>query len=297
MNDLIIMIGLPGSGKSYQAKQLAEQYNATLLSSDDLRIEFGFKDNIKEDNEKLFEYIKQRALSEITVKNVIIDATNISSKNRKNMLQGFVGKCCIQGIVMATPYELCLERNKNRDRIVPEKAINRMLFNFQMPHYFEGFDSINIVYPNSKLTKPLFDLLKKYGKINQDNPHHTLTIFEHCVKARDILVQTEYNSMQLREAVLFHDFGKIYAKTFINRKGEQTETAHYYNHENISAYYYLTHESHMFPNNFTLETVNLIQYHMLLHDEHVKIDKLEKKFGKEFVNKLKIINECDCDAR
>ena len=35
---------------------------------------------------------------------------------------------------------------------------------------------------------------------------------------------------------LYHDIGKAFTKKFLNSKGERTDIAHYYNHQNVSAY-------------------------------------------------------------
>ena len=54
MTKLIYLIGLPASGKSYYAKQLSEQYNAKIYSSDNLREELFGDVNECNRNEELF---------------------------------------------------------------------------------------------------------------------------------------------------------------------------------------------------------------------------------------------------
>ena len=48
-------------------------------------------------------------------------------------------------IVFATPYNICLENNNSRERVVPEEVLSRMISNFEMPSYAEGFDEIKII--------------------------------------------------------------------------------------------------------------------------------------------------------
>ena len=43
-------------------------------------------------------------------------------------------------------------------------------------------------------------------------------------------------SSELEIAALWHDIGKPYTKAFIDSKGNQCETAHYYSHNNLSGW-------------------------------------------------------------
>lgn len=61
MSKLYLMVGLPGSGKSTYVRENMQE--CLILSSDALRLEMGFKNNVKEDNEKLFNEIDKMAIS------------------------------------------------------------------------------------------------------------------------------------------------------------------------------------------------------------------------------------------
>lgn len=65
------------------------------------------------------------------------------------------------------------------------------------------------------------------------------TMKEHLYLFRDCAVENCYDSSPV-EAALFHDIGKFFTKSFINKKGVETGVAHYYNHENWRAYLYMT---------------------------------------------------------
>ena len=54
----ICMIGLPASGKSTKAQELAREYNATVFSADELRKEWYGNESIQGDNTKLFNTLK-----------------------------------------------------------------------------------------------------------------------------------------------------------------------------------------------------------------------------------------------
>ena len=82
---LIVMIGLPGSGKSYFARQLARRYPAAVLDSDALRtILFPEPEHSPRENRRLFpamHLVTDRLLSRCVA--VIVDATNLKEANRK----------------------------------------------------------------------------------------------------------------------------------------------------------------------------------------------------------------------
>ena len=54
MAKIIILVGLPGSGKSELTKELAEKYEAVVFSSDDIREELLNDVNNQEKNTDVF---------------------------------------------------------------------------------------------------------------------------------------------------------------------------------------------------------------------------------------------------
>jgi len=92
--EVIVMCGLPGSGKSFWAKRLAKEMGAELISSDKLRQEMfgtlrldlaGDKVVMKQRGEA---YIKLYELASEKVKKgkkVVIDATNLKSERKKGI--------------------------------------------------------------------------------------------------------------------------------------------------------------------------------------------------------------------
>lgn len=87
---------------------------------------------------------------------------------------------------------------------MPEDVINRMYFNFYIPQYYEGFDDIQIKYNSGYIFA-----FEELEDMPQDNPHHTLTILEHCRKIQDIINKIQSNSYdvetQLSRAGLLHE--------------------------------------------------------------------------------------------
>ena len=302
MTKLFMMIGLPASGKSTLAEQIAKSEDAEIVSSDNIRKELYGDENIQGDNNKVFRILQERIINGLkNNKNMIYDATNINYKRRMAFLQK-IRKLKIEkiAIMVATPYEQCLIRNSQRERQVPEEVIKRMYFNFYVPQYFEGWDDIQIKYTNNYMF--FFGDLED---IEQNNPHHKLTVLEHCKKTEEILnKQNGQLSIPINFAGRLHDIGKLKTKTFINSKGEKANIAHFYNHEKVSAYdslFYVNLRSRiemMKDEEFVLETIKLIQWHMLPWTKMAKKteQKYKKLLGENFWNDLMILHKADEEA-
>ena len=88
---LILMVGLPGSGKSTKAQTLSSEYEAEIVSTDALRKEkVGQEGDISQDNQifRLAYECCSKLLRE--GKSVVFDACNLSPTARKRVLS-----CCL----------------------------------------------------------------------------------------------------------------------------------------------------------------------------------------------------------
>ena len=135
---IFVMVGLPGSGKSYKAKELVEQYDANIHSSDAIREELTGDINNQDINDLVFKTLHNRIKEDLrNGKNCIYDACNISYKRRMAFLQELKNIPCEKYcVLMVTPYEECLNNNNNRDRVVPNGVIERMYRTFDIPWYY-----------------------------------------------------------------------------------------------------------------------------------------------------------------
>jgi len=304
MNKLYMMVGLPGSGKSTYAKELSIKENAIVYASDNLRGELFENEDIQNRNNELFTELHKRIKQDLSEgKNVIYDATNISYKRRKAFLEEIkkfntYKICCLK----ATPYDKCLEQNENRGRFVPEHIIKKMYLNFDIPAYFEGWDEIQIHYTDNT-NGNWNELFARLDKIDQDNPNHTFPIGIHCKScATWVCSDSIQNHIPLDEnilkAAMLHDIGKEFTKQFKNYKGEVTDIAHYYHHENISAYDALFYLRGIECDSI-LDICQLIRYHM--QPFFINTEKAKQKFinlvGQEFYDRLMILHEADKKAK
>jgi len=135
MPSLILMIGLPGSGKSFMAQRFQQQYSESLLiSTDAIRAQLFGDEAIQGSWLRVWGRVEaqfQEAVKEILQGNAplaIYDATHAARRQRKDAiaLARETGFTHITGFWIDTPLELCLERNFRRDRHVPEEIIQKM---------------------------------------------------------------------------------------------------------------------------------------------------------------------------
>ncbi len=301
MTKFIMLVGLPASGKSMIAENLSINQNAIIHSSDKLREElFNNVNEVTKNNELFIELHRRVKQDLLNGKNIIYDATNISYKKRKSFIES-LNKISCEKIcyLIATPYEQCLKQNQLRERKVPEYVIERMYKSFYIPQIYEGWDTIEIIWDDTQHFNMhiLFNGENGLNKINQDNPNHTLTIGKHCLKCSQICEEL-LDDFELNMAALYHDIGKGFTKQFKNSKGEDTDIAHYYQHNLVSAY-----DSLFYLKCLEIESIlnitNYIQWHM--YPFFIKSDKTKDKFirlvGQEFYDKLMILHEADKRAK
>ena len=296
----LMLCGLPCSEKSTKAIELAIKYDATIFSSDALREELFGDINCQTRNEELFRELHKRIKDCLkSGKSAIYDACNIHYKERKAFLAELKRIPCEKiCIVMATPYEECVRRAKVRERKVPEHVIKRMYRTFDPPWYYEGWDQIWIDYaPNSSgACGWAVDWTESVMDYNQDNPHHTSTLGEHCENAKKWIINHE-GSNSLKYAALLHDCGKPFVKTFVNSKGETTDIAHYYNHEHTGSYdsLFYIHTA------YNLLVAVIIRWHMQPYfwekDNNEKLhNKYRKLWGEGLYNDIMLLHEADKNA-
>lgn len=304
MLHFIQMIGIPGSGKSSKAEKLAKEFDAVLLASDKILEElFGDAHNQTDNNMVFSEMFKRTKEALDSEKSVVYDATNINHKRRRALLQQLRAhyEIIATAIVMATPINMCIERQKERTRIVDTDVILEMAKSFYLPYWYEGWDDIQICYPEDD-EKYLGDLYREdlcelmnntssMYEFNQYSPHHQLSLGSHMYKCYELCCK-ETNDESIREAALLHDIGKIMTQKF----EEDGMVAHYLKHHHISAYLSLfernASESHI------LRRAVFIQWHMApyLWKEQKTFDKYHRIFGDMFYNELMMLHKCDKEA-
>lgn len=231
----IMLVGIPGSGKSTYAKNLIYATNGVHLSSDGIRAELYGDEAIQGNPSEVFEIMHKRTLEALADgNNVIYDATNITRKDRASILSKIPKYVETECHIVWAPIEICIERDSKRERSVGKEVIDKMLKRFQAPYYDEGFDSIEIIRPDDFVMMSYMCDIAKSNMIPHDNPHHTYSIDRHCAAAGNYVFDTK--NYELIQAAYQHDIGKGYTKSFKDTKGNVTEVAHYYQHQCVGAW-------------------------------------------------------------
>lgn len=236
---LILLVGPPGCGKStYAKKYIAEHSHTIHLSSDEIRAELYGDASIQTDHGHVFALMQSRAVDVLNNWNsVLYDATNMTRKDRAGIIAACPKFVKIECHIIWAPIETCIERDAARKRIVGKDVIDRMLKRFQAPYCDEGIDEIKIVWPKNWNCIMYVDDIRRAMDIAHDNPHHTLSIKDHCDAAAQYALDNNYGS-NVYAAALYHDVGKPYVKAFEDAKGNTCEHAHYYQHHCLSAWMY-----------------------------------------------------------
>jgi len=154
---LVVLIGPPCSGKSTWIN--ANYPNATVVSRDNLVEAAGRKRGMNysetfkflNDNKEVSHAEVDGALTNLvnevktSIKDVVIDMTNMSKKGRRRWLGEF-NKHDKKAVVFLTGFEELKKRNKIRadmtGKYIPAHVLEDMCIRYSLPTYAEGFNSI-----------------------------------------------------------------------------------------------------------------------------------------------------------
>ena len=149
MSKLIMMVGIPGSGKSTWIKNNFP--NIEPVSRDAIR--FALLDErggeYFDHEDEVFDKFIHQIIGSLVVDNITIaDATHLNRKSRAkvlNRVRKFADR--IEAIVLDTDLETAFKRNDLREgrAWVKHGIIRRMFFTMEMPEKDEGFDKITII--------------------------------------------------------------------------------------------------------------------------------------------------------
>jgi predicted kinase len=145
---VIVLVGLPGSGKSTYVERLG----AVALSSDEIRRLLAGDAADQSANREVFaalRYLLRRRLA-LGRETTYVDATNLTPEERWPYIRlaGAYG-CAAEAVFFDVPLEICMERNRRRHRVVPEEAMRRLAARLVPPSAAEGFARVVVINDES----------------------------------------------------------------------------------------------------------------------------------------------------
>ena len=143
-NVLIVLKGLPASGKSTYAQILEESGTFERVCLDTIREELYGNESIQGDGKKVFEIAQTRMhLIGMRGGNCVYDATNLNRERRKKLIEDMRNYFDVLIIKeFTTPFEFCKARNEKRERQVPLSVMRRMSLQDECVISSEGWDYI-----------------------------------------------------------------------------------------------------------------------------------------------------------
>lgn len=159
MPELILMVGVPGSGKSTYAKSFYDETKDVYISRDEIRFKLlkEHEDYFSKEKEVFDMFVSLINSSlEIAKRYVIADATHLSYSSRMRVMSRIKNrKINVNCIVMDVPLEIALERNKQRTgrSFVPETALKNMYESLSYPEKGETIDKVIYVNEDGIITK------------------------------------------------------------------------------------------------------------------------------------------------
>jgi len=135
---IIILVGLPGSGKSTYLEQLG----VTGLSSDAMRRLLADDETDQTANARVFQAIRYLLQERLFLGRPVtyIDATNLTVDERRPYIEmGSSFGCDVEALFFDVPLDVCLARNAQRHRVVPYEAMIKLAAKLEPPTLAEGF--------------------------------------------------------------------------------------------------------------------------------------------------------------
>lgn len=296
---IYMMVGIPGSGKSYEAVKIREaNENTEIVSYLDIA-------NILYPGNKTFSVDENEVITkemiDITASllrkgyDVVFDSTNIELKDRLSTIKKIKADfpdVNIFAIVVNTPRKICIQNCDGNAELV-----DSFIRLFNCPQPYEGFENI-IFTDNSRFhyssEKSLIYATHLSGCVDENK----INCWDRGTKLSMIFGEDDIANC---EASRWQDIGLMYNESY-------PYSCEDVNHANISAYFIITHPyvirkiDDMFMTCF-LQIVFLINYHSIfsrfenqLTEDFIEVkDKVKAIFGNEKYESLMqfiMLNRC-----
>lgn len=155
--DIVLICGLPGSGKSHFCRHHLLKNAKKRINRKEIRRflyemtsggEPWKQEYFNEQHESLVKHVERRIYEQLlhNKEKIVIDNTSVSIESRKNYItiaQQY--KKSIGAVFLNTPVQTCLQRNRDSDDPTPEAVISKLHASMRLPDKREGFQEVLII--------------------------------------------------------------------------------------------------------------------------------------------------------
>jgi predicted kinase len=141
---IVVLVGLPGSGKS----SYIDKVGGPALSSDAIRGLLADDPTDQTIHARVFATLRHMLRQRLALGRPLtyIDATNLTPRERRAYVRtGELYGATVEAVFFDVPLAVCLERNRSRPRVVPDDAVERMAAKLRPPTVEEGFGKVTVI--------------------------------------------------------------------------------------------------------------------------------------------------------